>query len=93
MPPVRHALRGTAMSHLVKTTLSIKPAPEADEDHGAEPKLALATSELMKVIAMSMSGYSLRSYMPDMIDKLIDGGILTLEEKEADEEGEEDDGF
>ena len=72
----------------IKTTASIKPTSEADSDHGAEPKLALATSELMKLIAMSMSGYSVRSYMGDMIEKLVEGGVLTIETKEEVAEGD-----
>lgn len=72
----------------IKTTASIKPTPEADDEHGAEPRLALATSELMKVIAMTMGGVSVRSYMGDMIEKLVEGGVLTIETKEEEADGD-----
>ena len=72
----------------IKTTASIKPTPQADDEHGAEPRLALATSELMKVIAMTMGGMSVRSYMGAMIEKLVEGGVLTIETREEEAEGE-----
>lgn len=72
----------------IKTTASIKPAPEADEDQSGETKLVLATSELMKIIAMSMAGHPIRNYIGDMIEKLVVGGVLIIESK--DEEVEDD---